>query len=163
MKTIEVDTRQQDGKHKRKHAYFEEQGYHLLRTKLPFGDYRLVGGTICVDTKRNIRELAGNLRQDHERFKAECVGANEAGYQLVVLVENTHGIKSLSDFSKWYEPLHEFKKCRGAKVRLYGKPLAKVCETMHIKYGVMWAFCSPKQAGEVVLRILEKREKKGGE
>lgn len=158
MRTIEVDTRQQAGKHKRKHADIEAMGYNLLHTKLPFGDYRLVGGTVVVDTKRNIRELAQNLRQDHERFRAECEGARKCGYHLIILTEAPRGVRDLASFSKWYEPQHEFRRAKTAKVRLYGKPLAKTCETMYNKYDVTFDFCTPKEAGKRIVQLLEQGE-----
>lgn len=85
-KTIEVDTRQQKGRHQAKHEHFKEAGYRLLSTKLPFGDYRLVGGTYVVDTKRDLVELCGNLCQQHRRFRAELAGAHDAGYRLFVML-----------------------------------------------------------------------------
>ena len=82
------DTRQQAGKHKNIHAYCRETGIRIIRQALNVGDYQIAGkGDISVDTKQGVLELAGNIFQEHERFRAECLRAQECGIQLIILVE----------------------------------------------------------------------------
>ena len=57
------DTRQQAAKHENKHSYFASEGITIVRSKLPFGDYALWGGTISVDTKASVEEIAANIGQ----------------------------------------------------------------------------------------------------
>lgn len=52
------------------------------------GDYILANdGSVAVDTKQDVRELAMDVYQEHERFRRECERAQDAGIKLVVLVE----------------------------------------------------------------------------
>ena len=160
MAVIFEDTRNQLGKHELKRSYFESQGWTIERTKLYVGDYMLPGGLVSVDTKADIYELASNVRQEHERFRRECVKAQEAGYRLVVLVENEDGVSTLFDLADWIEsPSHYAARVRksGGKVkhRFSGTSLYKACKTMTEKYGVEFEFCAPSMAGGRVLEILE--------
>ena len=154
-KTIEIDTRQQKGRHEVKHAAFREAGYRLLSTKLPFGDYRLVGGTWCVDTKRDVLELAGNVCGQHARFVRELSGARDAGYRLFVLVENSDGITDLASLRTWLNPRTNINLRKGLKPPVQGDRLAKACETMERRYGATFLFCAPEEAGRRVIEILE--------
>lgn len=159
-RVIEIDTRQREGAHKLKHDYFQAEGYTTLRTKLPFGDYRFVGGVWTVDTKQSISELASDLHQQHDRFHRECEGAQTAGYQLVILVENAYGMTCLDDLATWTEPYGDMKKRKGRK-QLNGQTMAKMCRTMSERYGVYWGFCAPYEAGRRVIEILEGGESLG--
>ena len=166
MSVIFEDTRQKPSQHEAKRAHFESAGYTVERTKLYVGDYMLPGGLVSVDTKADIYELASNVRQEHERFRCECVKAQEAGYRLVVLVENDDGVSTLFDLADWIEPqTHYSARVRksGGKVkrRFSGTSLYKACKTMTEKYGVEFAFCAPVQAGARVLEILEGGEHGG--
>lgn len=151
--TIISDTRQQAGKHSLKEQQWAAQGVALLRSKLPFGDYALPPA-ISVDTKRSIAELAQDVFQQHDRFKRELVAANEAGCLLVILVENDYGVRCLSDLANWMEPEADFRKRRGAKVRISGARLAKACATMESRYGARFEFCRPSEAAGRVIEIL---------
>ena len=154
-KTIEVDTRQQKGRHEAKHQAFREAGYRLLSTKLPFGDYRLVGGTYCVDTKRDLVELCGNLCQQHKRFRSELSGAHDAGYRLFVLVENADGVTDLTTLRAWRNPRTKLNERKGLRPPLQGYRMAYMCLTMERRYGCRFLFCPPQEAGAKVLEILE--------
>lgn len=84
------DTRQQAGKHSNISAYLDKQGIEHQRCALYVGDYIVANdGKISVDTKQDVRELAMDVYQDHKRFRAECERAQQAGIQLVVLVEES--------------------------------------------------------------------------
>lgn len=167
MSVIFEDTRQKPSQHEAKRSHFESVGYTVERTKLYVGDYMVPGGLVSVDTKADIYELASNMRQEHERFRRECVKAQEAGYRLVVLVENEDGVSTLFDLADWIEPAsHYASRVRksGGKVkrRFSGTSLYKACRTMTVKYGVEFEFCTPAQAGARVLEILEGGEHGGG-
>lgn len=158
MAALIEDTRQQAGKHRLKHAWFEQHGVTVVRSKLIVGDYMFVGGTVSVDTKKDIYELIADIEQQHERFTDELKTAQELGIELWVLVENKHGVTGLSSLAKWVEPMDHFmmRKKRAANAqRKGGRRFARACETMEERYGVKFAFCHPTDAGEFVLRILE--------
>ena len=92
------DTRQQSGKHEKKHDYFESQDVTLIRSKLPFGDYALAP-TVAVDTKASLHEIAVNLcgnAAERQRFIRECKSAKSAGVQLfraMVMVSERYGCR----------------------------------------------------------------------
>lgn len=153
------DSRQQVGKHTIKNEYFKAKGINVLRSKLPYGDYALCP-QVAVDTKKDIYELALDIDKEHARFKAECVGAKEHDCQLVILVENTDGIRSFSDLSKWAEPDHHLqmrvrKSASSRARRIEGSRLARACETMSTRYGVQFMFCSPDESARIILELLE--------
>ena len=154
---IVEDTRQQRGKHADKAAYFEQVGEDVVRCALPVGDYQRPA-RVAVDTKKDIVELAVDLKKDHARFARECERAALLGTQLVVLVENRDGVRSLGDLYKWVEPAESYaKRNRGGKaVRYKGASIAKACESMHARFGVMFGFCSPGEAGARVVAILDR-------
>ena len=128
MSVLFEDTRQKPSQHALKNEYFVAEGFTVERTKLYVGDYMLPGGKTTVDTKADIYELASNLKQQHERFRRECVRAREAGYQLIVLVENVDNVSTLYDLADWVEPMDHFmarkrKSCGKVKVRCTGTSL----------------------------------------
>lgn len=151
------DTRQKRGKHDAKAAWFEENGEGVVRCALPVGDYQRPA-PVAVDTKRSIVELAVDLKSDHDRFARECVKARKLGTQLVILVENEDGVRSLADLESWVEPDKSYeKRNRSGKARRYtGPSIVKACNTMHRAYGVMFGFCSPQESGARIVEILDR-------
>lgn len=153
------DTRQQRGKHDLKEQFFDDSGECVVRCALPVGDYQRPA-RVAVDTKKDIIELGTNLKKDHERFARECKKAKELGTQLVILVENTDNVRNLADLSEWVESEQSYKNRNrsGKAVRYTGRSIAKACETMHRHYGVLFGFCSPAEAGQRVIKILDAYE-----
>ena len=92
--------------------------------------------------------------------------------KLYVLVENKDGVKSIQDLFQWKNPrlniwknsneiigVYKNGRPRYKKVQAYpnatrGEQLAKACMTMQKKYGVEFQFCSPEEAGERILSLL---------
>lgn len=155
MGVIYEDTRNRPGKHKLKNEHFEKAGYKVIRTKLYVGDYMFVGGKISIDSKQSIAELHGNLTADHARFRRECTNARDAGIQLHVLIENEHGIASGKDLVGWVEPPWAMAKRKRAKRPIDGVRLLNVMSTMYRRYGVLFWFCPPEEAGAKIIEILE--------
>lgn len=151
------DTRQQRGKHDIKQSYFESIGENVVRCALPVGDYQRPA-KVAVDTKKDIIELGVDVKADHARFKRECEKAKQLGTQLVILVENTEGVRSLSDLDSWVESDESFeKRNKSGKAKRYkGRSIARACQTMHDYYGVMFGFCSPEESGERIIAILDR-------
>ena len=110
-----------------------------------------------MDTKKDIIELGVDVKADHARFKRECIRARDMGTLLVILVENTDGVRNLADLEKWTEPDESFDRRNrsGKAVRYTGRSIAKACQTMHDAYGVMFGFCEPHEAGERIIAILD--------
>lgn len=157
-KILQVDSRQQKGKHELKHTYFEEQGYKLVVSKLLVGDYCIPSnGSVVVDTKKDMSEVYMNLTTSHKRFVNECALAQEAGIKLYILVENTDGIQTLSDVgtSKWVNPLWvRYFKYKKGKPPMKNLSIMKMMYTLQEKYDVEFVFCNPSEAGEKVLELL---------
>jgi len=144
------DTRQQANKHRLKHEYWSEHGIEVVRTKLLVGDYMLFGGTICVDTKMDVEEIAGNIGgSNHARFREECKLAKRIGATLIVLVENLNGFRSIQDVTAWVNP--NLKKTTRS---IEGPRLAKAMNTMSERYGVQFTFCAPEDSGRMVIDLL---------
>lgn len=148
MKIVE-DTRQQAGKHGLKHTSFRSAGIELIRCKLPFGDYAPVP-PVSVDTKANIDEIAANIcGKEHKRFINECKNARSAGCKLIILVENEIGITDISEVYKWKNPRSIYSpNC------VQGPRLQKAMQTISERYGVTFLFCTPEEAGDKILELL---------
>lgn len=151
--TIIEDSRQQASQHEAKHDAWRESGVSVIRCKLAWGDY-ILPPPCSVDTKRNIAELAQNIDQQHARFRRECIGARDAGCQLIILVENEDGVTDLRSLMRWRESAEDFAKRKTAQRRYEGSRLAKACATMTERYGVLFDFCHPSEAAERVLELL---------
>lgn len=162
------DTRNQPGKHKNIHAFADQNGIRIVRTKLVCGDYSLpTSQEICVDTKYGLQEVYGNLVQDHERFRRECVLAQELGIRLVVLVEEP-GIEDIDHVKEWRNPryerymmlkeAHKHGRYLGTKLPpkapLTSLRLQIMMQTMSEKYGVEWQFCRKSETGLRICEIL---------
>jgi hypothetical protein len=144
------DTRQQARKHETKYKWFAENGIKVERCRLYVGDYTLpTNQSICIDTKKDLQELAQDVCQQHERFRAELVRAQEAGIHLIVLCEHGGGIKSLEDVYFWVNPRRQHSP--GA---ISGQRLFKILNTMQEKYGVRFEFCDKRQTGRRIVEIL---------
>ena len=165
------DTRQQVKKHDMKHKYFESVGVKVNRSKLYCGDYTLpTNQSVCVDTKKDIQELIGDIcGESHERFRNECIRAQESGIKLIILIEDDGGyinrrkniynkpVRSLDDLFGWKNPRAFI--WRAGK-QLYptatkGQTLAKACMTMQKKYGVEFVFCGSEESGAKILELLK--------
>lgn len=157
---LQIDSRQQKDKHKLKHQYFESQGYKLVTSKMLVGDYCIPSnGSVVVDTKKDMMELYGDLIQQHERFKDECLLAQEANIKLYVLVENNNNIKTLKDVGTdlWKNPLwFRYYKNKSGRPPVKNITLMKMLYTMQERYGVEFIFCKPEDAGKMVLDLLNK-------
>lgn len=144
------DTRQQTEKHSLKHQWFAEHGIEIKRCRLYVGDYALpTNQSICIDTKKDLQEICSNVCQQHERFRAELIRAQEAGIKLIILCEHGGSIKTIEDVYFWDNPRKKYSK--GA---LDGQRLFKMMRTMTQKYGVEWQFCTKQQTGRRIAEIL---------
>lgn len=165
------DTRQQEGKHRNIEEFCRRKGIELRTVTLKTGDYTAdpIDYKITVDTKQGLKEVYCNLigHREHERFKRECIRAQDAGIRLIVLVEE-RGIGSLKEVKNWANPrIIQYDELRLAHLhgKLLHKPLPKappvsserlmnIMRTMSERYGVEWQFCDPKDTGKRIVEIL---------
>ena len=148
---IIVDTRQQAGKHKKKHTWWTSNGDELIRCRLPFGDYALPP-TVSVDTKANLTEIATNMCgafREQRRFKDECKFAQECGCRLVFLIEC-----SLND----EDDLFGMSIMLGNGRMIKGDQLAIAMKTMASRYGCEFQFAKPSKSAQRINEILNGKE-----
>lgn len=181
-------------KHEAKHRFFEEHSVILLRHRLPVGDYILMNDRIedmlsrkekrqiqvkmmdfigtysrTVDTKYGMQEMYSDIAgKDHERFRDECILAQNNNIELIVLIEEP-GITSLEDVAKWKNPrvekwykinaMHKVGKAMSVKIPKIppcsSDRLMKSMQTMSEKYNVRFEFCSPEDSGRRVIELLK--------
>lgn len=190
--TVIEDKAQQAEKHITKHLYWESHGVYWERYPLPVGDYILANekvldvisrkkkrgvevkkmdflGTynITVDTKKDMQEIVGNIcGKQHERFRDECILAQNNDIKLIVLCENEEGVKTIADVFEWENPRSGIQKWittpsgERRKILKYptatrGATLARAMKTMQDKYGVEFRFCTPEEAGQRIVELLE--------
>lgn len=148
---IVEDTRQQKNQHTTKHEWFEQNDVQTIRCKLPFGDYSLPP-KVAVDTKKGLEEIAGNIcgnREEHQRFKRECVAARDAGCKLYFLIENACGITSIDQVHLWKNPRSCF-----SENCVQGDRLERAMKTMSERYGCEFLFCNYHETGQKIIELL---------
>ena len=125
--------------------YFDRHGIDYEIRKLDVGDYMFEGGTISVDTKRSVDELASNMlnRNDHARFLREAKRAADSGIKLIVLLE-TSKYKSIPDLREW----------RSKYSGISGRSLMDAIYKTHISYGVEFLFCPKISTGRRIIELL---------
>lgn len=163
--TIQIDSREHKWEMARVQRQLSALGVHTFVSKLYVGDYQsLDNGRLAIDRKKDLLELCGNVTQQHERFRAELVRAQEAGIQIIILIEHGSDINSLEDVYFWENPRkHEVKwhTVNGHRVQyvesakaIDGRQLYKSMVTIQQKYGVRFAFCSKDKTGEKIVELL---------
>ena len=101
------DTRNKISKNTHIREYFDKQGIQLIRTKMLVGDFTLpTKQDVCIDLKKDIQELIGDLTSQRERFKRELQLSKQCNIKLIILIENDLGITCLEEIpQKWENPL----------------------------------------------------------
>lgn len=129
--------------------YLDRNGIEYTVRALDVGDYMLEGGTITVDRKKNLDELAKNLtnRADHARFMREVRRAYAARITLIVLVEQ-RGIKGTNDVLRW----------RSKHSPVTGAALVREMFRIQMSYGVKFLFCDKLSTGRRIMEILTAKE-----
>lgn len=165
MTRIQIDTRQQVGKHTNIDSWFDSHGIEYFYQKLDFGDYAEVdnGGNIVVDSKQDIQEVAGNVGHDHARFVRECDRAAEAGYRLYILVEEHPEYADRDLLATWVsgvcrrcrkcDPLES--KCVARRFKpLNGPTLRKIIDRIEYDHGARFLFCDKRDTARVICELL---------
>lgn len=145
MLTIVEDTRQKKGKYKEAHQYFKDRGINVLRSKLPYGDYGLLTDlSRVIDTKKGFEECVGNFAsKDHDRVKQEITEAKQHGIELIFLVIDQKAT-CLEDAKTW----------QNFRGKVKGETLYKILNSVQIRHGVRFEFCTPEQSGPKILELL---------
>jgi len=144
---IVEDTRNQITKHHAKRKWFTEHGIECIRSKLYCGDYALLHNqTLCIDTKKDWLEVASNIcGKQHERFRNECLRANNAGIRLIILVEEECPV------IEWKCPTNR----KGITLsKVNPQILEKAMRTMSKRYNITFIHCDKKHTAEVIYKIL---------
>lgn len=161
------DTRQQADKHRLKHIQWADMGVQVERSKLPVGDYANIKDlSVIIDTKKDWQEVANNVVQQHERFRAECQKAQDYGIKLIILVEQDCPPEDWKNprLIKWFKIHNAQKSGKMMWIKIPkvpptdGKRLKKVLDTMHEKYSVEWQWCAPEMSANMILEILDRKE-----
>jgi hypothetical protein len=143
------DTRNKPEKNAHIRQQLEDLGYKVERTKIYCGDYTFpTNQSICVDTKKDMHEVESNLIHDHERFKAECIRAKEAGIKLVILIQDSK-LKEIGDVFTWFNVRKKWSPKAAS-----GRQLAKMMYTMRERYGVEWEFTTKGNCGKRIIELL---------
>ena len=154
---IAVDKAQKEGKHEKKHNQLLRLGHTLTFLPLPVGDYILIDEAVSevimrrgsklkkmdlvgvtnrsVDTKYGIQEAYSCLiGPSHNRFRDECILAQQNGIALTILVESAPEIRCLEDVKKWMNWRQLFSYCnRNGIPFILDYENGNVSETVEIK------------------------------
>ena len=202
---IGVDKAQKQGKHDLKHTNLLAMGHELMFLPLPVGDYIWVNDEVMevvkrrgdklkkmdligvvdrsIDTKQDMPETYSCLiGKSHNRFRDECILAQQNNIELTILVESGPYVKSLEGVRSWihwgqlgayckrngiqmgtgmWDRIDEFVSHGGQKPPVSGEQLYKAMKTSAKKYGYRYAFCSPDKCAEAIVYLLTRE--KGGE
>ena len=189
------DRAQQANKHNNKHQYWEKSGVDYIQLPLPVADYILMNDkvqdvinrkshrcievkkmdllgtyTVAVDTKKDIQEIISNIcGAQHDRFRDECLLAQNNGIKMYVLIEDDGGycdkkqtiynkpVTCIEDLFSWKNPrLFIWQKGKQKyPSATKGQTLAKAMLSMELKYGVKFEFCKKSESGKRVIELLE--------
>lgn len=154
---IQVDTREHKEEWERIKKQFDSLGVQYFRSKLFVGDYCSVDNPrLCIDRKKNLQELCGNVCQQHARFRSELIRANENGFKLIILVEHGNGVECLEDVYFWQNPRKKV-----SPKAVDGRQLYRSLCTIEKEYGVQFVFCNKLHTGHTIVELLEGGEKHG--
>lgn len=103
------------------------------------------GGSVSVDTKRSVDELASNLLnpKDRARFCREVRRARDSGIKLIILIE-TNRFKSIPDLASW----------KSKYSGINGRSLMDAVYRVHISYGVDFLFAPKISTARRIVEIL---------
>lgn len=149
------DTRNKIDKNTHIREYFKNQNIELIRTKMLVGDFTLpTNQTICIDLKKDIQELIGNLTSQHIRFKAELELAKKCNIKLIILIQDEK-VTCINDLYSWYN--WRLKKSPKATK---GSTLAKMLYTIEHNtenYNCQFIFTKKSECGAKIIDLLSQK------
>lgn len=147
---IQIDTREKPAAIKRIVAHMDKHNIKHYKSKLYVGDYMCLDNPrLVIDRKKDLLELATNVAQDHKRFAAELMRAQEYGIKLIILCEHGWNIKCLDDVKAWVNP-----RLKQYPLAISGERLYKILLSMKNKYCFDIYFCDKRQTGAEIIRLL---------
>lgn len=148
--TIQIDTREHKFELARVQRQIEKKGVKTINSKLYVGDYQsLDNPRLVIDRKKDLQELCSNVCQQHERFRRELVRAQDAGINLIILVEHGGDIRELEDVFFWDNP-----RIKESPKATTGRALYRSLLTIRDRYGVRFEFCDKRHTGERIVELL---------
>lgn len=184
MKFIICDTRQQEGKHDKKHGQIAEHGVHLLTCCMPCGDYCAFDG-LSEPTKRKVIDLSyqyGMNLNPRPRLRKEVseLLLNEIKVSVDTkkdLEELSRNLMNRSDHSRFWKEVRKAKEhgirliilCEhGGQIKsipdvakwhsryspVSGRALMDEIYRVHISYGVDFLFCDKRCTGNKIIELL---------
>ena len=138
------DTRQKKNKHKNIENYCKLNNITMIDKCLDVGDYMFPNGTIAVDTKQDLLELAKDLYQDKKAFNKKYKKCYEQGIELWVLVEEK--INTLDELANWHNE----------HTKVNGRMLIDMIHRLKVSYGVRFKFASRQESPKILIEILKK-------
>lgn len=164
--TIQIDSREKTHAISHITKYFDMNNIKYYTNKLLVGDYQnLLNPTIIIDRKQNLTEVQGNITQQHLRFRAEIMKAQENGIKLIILIEENQ-IKTLEDVRDNYvnPRMKQWSMARNKALKkglefkqrppLSGKQIYEILNTMEQKYGCKFMFCRKEEMAKKIIELL---------
>ena len=151
---IVVDTREKG--HRKILQYFDKVDQDYVVSKLDYGDYQIFkNNSVVIDRKDSLLEVSHNLCNtlEHERIKREIFRAKQDGVQQFIFLIGDSKIKTPLDIKGWSSP----------HTKVKGETLLKIMTTMKQKYSVRFMFCSKKDMGKFIIRLLMERSESDGQ
>lgn len=147
---IQIDSREKARAIKKIVAEFDRQGVKYFTSKLYVGDYiNMERPLVIIDRKQNIAEIAQNATSGHRRVKAELNRLDEMGGKMFFLIEQEKidgkKIESLEDIMLW-QPKYG---------TVTGEKVYRVLRAWRYKHNVEFVFCSKRNTGKEIIRLLE--------
>lgn len=147
---IQIDSREKSKAIKKILSEFDCQKVQYYVSKLYVGDYmNLDNPRVVVDRKQNLTEVCANVCQDHERFRAELIRAQEANIKVYILVEHGKDIECMEDIIWWQNP-----RLKNSPKAITGERLYKILQTLERKYDCRFLFCDKNETGKKIMEIL---------
>ena len=146
---IQIDSREKSRAIKKIVAEFDRQDVKYFVSKLYVGDYiNMERPLVIIDRKQNIAEIAQNATSDHKLMKRELERLDEMGAKMYFLIEQDtidgKPITCLEDVMLW-EPKF------GA---IIGERVYRILRAWQHKHNVEYVFCSKRNTGKEILRLL---------
>lgn len=130
-------------------AYLERHGIPWAVRTLDVGDYMMEGGSVTVDRKQGLEEVAKNLLNptDKRRFWNEVRLSHTKGLRLVVLVEDSahQGKEDIRGWKSSYSPAN-------------GAALLRQMERLKHSYGVLFYVCHKRSTGRRIVQLLSGKD-----
>ena len=164
--TLQIDSREHKSELARICKQLDRLGVKYFISKLPCGDYMdLDNARLVVDRKKDLQEICGNVCQEHERFRAEMIRAQEHGIHIIFLCEHGEEIKDLEDVIFWENPRRVQRVKKDGKWQtietkaMNGDTLYKILKTMERKYNVEFYFCTKEETGGRIVELLQDKRR----